>query len=275
MVMMLILQEQIRHEETSQIHYEGLRRMIKLHGGLSQLESCPTLLLKMSQIDILYALRYGKPVLFFRDHMSEVRSTLQSMGVNFYSGLTPGQHQQDGINTDLQDILADVMSITTLFNNPPTRLTLDIGTFLEIVTSICCRLIRFRQLQSPKPECKREAAYHIGLITFMTTLFLQWDDRRIQEYDSISRRLMKVLDEELDAHDGDLLLWLLFITSLWFSTTSSHWLILRIRILRVQLDIDNWPRVRDSICKLPWINVLHEQTGRAVWDLVYQGPHRD
>jgi hypothetical protein len=87
--------------------------------------------------------------------MSEVRSTLQSMGVNFYSGSTSGQHQQDGINTDLQDILADVMSITTLFNNPPTRQTLDIGTFLEIVTSICCRLIRFRQLQSPKPECKR------------------------------------------------------------------------------------------------------------------------
>jgi hypothetical protein len=50
MVMMLILQEQIPHEETSQIHYEGLRRMIKLRGGLSQLESCPTLLLKMSKL---------------------------------------------------------------------------------------------------------------------------------------------------------------------------------------------------------------------------------
>jgi len=49
MVMMLILQEQVRHEEASQIHYEGLRRMIKLRGGLSQLQSCPTLLLKMSK----------------------------------------------------------------------------------------------------------------------------------------------------------------------------------------------------------------------------------
>jgi hypothetical protein len=197
------------------------------------------------------------------------------MGFDFYSGLTSGQHQQDGINTDIQDILVDVISITTLFHNPPTRQTLDIRTFLEVGISICCRLIRFRPLQSPKPECKREAAYHIGLITFMTTLFLQWDNRRIQEYDSISRRLREVLDEEFDAHDGDLLLWLLFIASLWFSTTISHWLILRIRILTVQLDIDNWSRVRDSICKFPWINVLHEKTGRAVWDLVYQGPHRD
>jgi hypothetical protein len=50
MVMMLILQEQTRHEKASEIHYEGLRKMIKLRGGLSQLESCPTLLLKMSKL---------------------------------------------------------------------------------------------------------------------------------------------------------------------------------------------------------------------------------
>lgn len=50
MVMMLILQEQVRHGEASQIHYEGLSRMINLRGGLSQLQSCPTLLLKMSKL---------------------------------------------------------------------------------------------------------------------------------------------------------------------------------------------------------------------------------
>lgn len=228
-------------------------------------------------MDILYALRYGTPVLFFRDRMSEVRSTLPSISHNFYSGLTSGQYQYDRINTDLQDILIDVKRFATLFNEPPPHQTLDISTFLEIVISICCRLIRFRQLKTPKPKCKKEAAYHIGLITFMTTLFLQWDNRRIQEYDLISRRLREVLDEDFDVHDdGDLLLWLLFIASLWFETTSSsHWLVLRIRVLAVRLETDSWARVRNSICKFPWINVLHEETGRVVWDLVYQGLHRD
>lgn len=47
--MMLILQEQIRHKKESQIHYKGLREMIELRGGLSQLESSPTLLLKMTK----------------------------------------------------------------------------------------------------------------------------------------------------------------------------------------------------------------------------------
>ncbi|KUJ07844.1 uncharacterized protein LY89DRAFT_789506 [Mollisia scopiformis] len=274
MVMMLILQEQIRHEKASRIHYEGLRKLIELRGGLSRLKSCSTLLLKMSKMDILYALRYGEPVLFYRDRMSEIRSMLPSIEINYSPGATSGQHQYDGINTDLRDILVDVMSIAALFNSPPSRRNLDIKTFLEIVISICCRLIRFRPLQSPKPECRREAAYHIGLITFMTTLFLQWDNRRIQGYHLISRRLREVLDEEFDARDDDnLLLWLLFVASLWFKTTSvSYWLVLRIRRLAVRFQIDSWSRVCDSICQFPWINILHDQTGRAVWDLVYQGP---
>ncbi len=227
------------------------------------------------RMDILYAFRYGKPVSYFRDRMFEVRSTLPSIGLDLHSDLTFGQHQQqNGINMEIQDILVDVMSITTLFNNPPTRQTLDISTFLEIVISICCRLIRFRPLQSPKPECKREAAYHIGLITFMTTLFLQWDNRRIKEYNLISRRLREVLDEDFDtAHDADLLLWLLFIASLWFSPSSDDWLVLRIRNLAVQLEINDWSGVCGLICKFPWINALHDKTGRVAWDLVKQGRH--
>lgn len=290
MVMMLILQEQIRHEKESQIHYEGLRKMIELRGGLSQLESSPTLLLKMSKLvlsnrvfhahlililshrmDIIYALQHGKPLFFFRDRMSEVRSTLAAKGLSFYAVTTSGKHQQDGTSPYLQDIIYDVMSITALFNNLPAGQTLDISTFLEMVISICCRLIRFRPLQSPKPESKREAAYHIGLIVFMTTLFLQWDERRIQEYDLISRRLREVLDDELDAHDSDLLLWLLFIASLWVSATNRDRLILRINMLSVRLGIDKWSRARDFICRFPWINTLHDQTGRAIWDLVHQG----
>ncbi|KAH6665247.1 hypothetical protein B0J14DRAFT_620962 [Halenospora varia] len=191
------------------IHYEGLRKMIKLRGGLSQLESCPTLLLKMSKMDMLYTLRYRKPILFFRDRMSKAQRTLALMGLNFYFISISGEHQQDGINAYLQDILANAISITALFNNPPTGHTLDLSTFLEI------------------------------------------DNRRIQEYDSISRRLREVLDDELDTHDGDLLLWLLFISSLWFSTKSGHWLLLRIRILTVRLNIYSWLRVRDSIRKFP------------------------
>lgn len=218
-------------------------------------------------MDVLYALRYGKPILFFRDRISEVRSTLASKGLSFNSISASGEHHYKGINPHLRHILWDVMSVTALFNNLPADKTLDISMFLEIVLSICCRLIRFRPLQSPKPESRREAAYHIGSIVFMTTLFLQWDNRRIQEYDLISLRLREALEDELDAYDGDLFLWLLFIASLWFSTTDRHWLVLKIRMSTVRLGIDRWAQLLDRFCNFPWINNLHDQAGRAVWEL--------
>lgn len=47
-VVMLIFQEQMRKEKLeSEIHYEGLRKMIELRGGLCQLERNLPLLLKI------------------------------------------------------------------------------------------------------------------------------------------------------------------------------------------------------------------------------------
>lgn len=47
-VLMLVIQEQIRNEQSeAQIHYEGLGKMIELRGGLCQLERNLPLVLKI------------------------------------------------------------------------------------------------------------------------------------------------------------------------------------------------------------------------------------
>lgn len=47
-IVMLIIQELIRNEQTeAEIHYEGLRKMIELRGGICQLERNIPLLLKI------------------------------------------------------------------------------------------------------------------------------------------------------------------------------------------------------------------------------------
>lgn len=47
-ILMLIIQEQIRKEkQQADVHYQGLRRMIQLRGGISTLENNPPLLLKI------------------------------------------------------------------------------------------------------------------------------------------------------------------------------------------------------------------------------------
>lgn len=252
-------------------------------------------------MDILYSLRYGKPILFHRDKIPEVLKTLNSQDLTFSPNITSKNHTQASINPYLQTILIDIMSLTSLFNNqnsnPPTqqKQTLDITTFLEILTSICSRLLHFQPLifqplqsrsksRAPKPKpdnenkftfkFKREEAYHIGLITFMTTLFLQWDHRRVNEYELISRRLRKVLDQDEDDTDLDLelRLWLLFIASLWFGGTDCGWIRERIRVCSARLGIKCWEGVRRLFCgRFPWIEALHGECGRGVWDFVAMG----
>jgi hypothetical protein len=48
LILMLIIQEQIRKEHMqAKVHYEGLRKMVELRGGLCQLENNLPLLLKI------------------------------------------------------------------------------------------------------------------------------------------------------------------------------------------------------------------------------------
>jgi hypothetical protein len=48
LILMLVIQEQIRREHLqAEVHYEGLRKMVELRGGLCQLESNLPLLLKI------------------------------------------------------------------------------------------------------------------------------------------------------------------------------------------------------------------------------------
>jgi hypothetical protein len=202
--------------------------------------------------------------------MSEIRSTITSINGNSRSVSTTRARQGTQIDPYLQRVLDDTMIVTSFFNGTSKSQTLDITMFLEILVSICCRLIRFQPLQNPRPECREEAAYHIGLITFMTTLFLQWDICRIDEYNSVSERLQEVINEDLDIQDSDFVIWFLFIASMWFSVTSEHWLIPRIRTLTTHLDISSWSRVHDSLSKFPWINALHDQRGRLIWNVVKQ-----
>jgi hypothetical protein len=48
LILMLLIQEQVRNQQfVAAIHYEGLRKMIELRGGLCQLEGNLPLLLKI------------------------------------------------------------------------------------------------------------------------------------------------------------------------------------------------------------------------------------
>ncbi|OBT73385.1 hypothetical protein VF21_07679 [Pseudogymnoascus sp. 05NY08] len=271
-ILMLILQEQVRKEDrAAEIHYEGLKKMVELRGGLGQLERNPPLLLKICKVDITYALQSGQPMLFFRDCFSEVQSTLKSKGFarNRISDITPIQCEK--LDPYLRDILLDALDIAAVLNDSTRDGHLGLITIQEILVSICSRLIHFRPLKSDMPLSLVEAAYHIGLVIYTMSLFLQHDRRRIMDYDLVTVRLKEVLDSSQEL-DDDLAIWLMCLGGIWLADDPCRlWLAPMIKQFTNRTGIDSWPEVHDRVSKFPWINAVHEDQGRLAWTLALEG----
>lgn len=198
--------------------------------------------------------------------MSEVQSTLRSQGFNFDRNPERNGTQHIGLNWNLHLILSDVKCVTRLINNLQPGQILRFEIFLEIILSVCSRLISFHPLNSPKKLPRVEAVYHIGLTIFMMTLFLQHEGRQIMKFDLVFTRLKDILDGELDDLDDRLVLWLLIIGSIWTSGgTDGSWLIEKLRLTAQRMNLKNWEEVRDCLSAYPWVKMVHDRPGRVVW----------
>ncbi|KAL5352091.1 hypothetical protein ACLOAV_002035 [Pseudogymnoascus australis] len=271
-ILMLVLQEQVRQEDrAAEIHYRGLKKMVELRGGLCQLERNPYLLLKICKVDIAYALQSGQPMLFFRDCFSEVQTTLKSKGFARNRTLDIPRTQYEQLGSYLRDILLDALDIAAVINDFKGDRYLGLITLQEIIVSICSRLIHFRPLNGDMPLPPVEAAYHIGLIIYIMSLFLQHDRHRMMNYNLVTVRLKEVLDSYQEL-DDNLALWLMCLGSIWFADgPHGSWLGLTINQFSRTTGVDNWREVHDRVSKLPWINVVHEDQGRSAWTLALEG----
>jgi hypothetical protein len=204
--------------------------------------------------------------------MSTVRENFKSTGLNFDIIFAPQATQPNGLDPVLYEILVDVRYLTSLLNSTLPGFVLNVNTFLEMIISVCSRLIRYHPLQDFKQISSLDAVYHIGLIIFMMTSFLQLDGRQILKYDLVALRLKEVLDGNLDGLDDELVLWLVVMGGIWASGGSDGaWLIPRTRELAGRLRIDHWADARRIMSRLPWIEVPHDEECRTLWEQVYQG----
>jgi hypothetical protein len=83
----------------------------------------------LESTNITYALQYGKPILFFRDRMSEAQTTLLENGFNLGRASAVFAVRHNGLNTYLHKVLFDVISVASLFNDTLSGQTLPLNTF--------------------------------------------------------------------------------------------------------------------------------------------------
>ncbi|KAF7560335.1 hypothetical protein G7046_g3813 [Stylonectria norvegica] len=219
----------------------------------------------------MFAFQHGGPTTFFRDHMNEVRMTLASKGLwsDYTSAPPPIKHQQ--LDIALCDILLDLTGLCSLLNNNSFNGSLDAMTFQEIMVSLCFRLLRFRTLNDSRHTFDLQVAPHIGFALFIMSIFLQYSKQRIVDYGLVSLCLRDVLESDLDGYDDGFLLWLVVLGGIWVSNDAdSVWILPRIRTVAARMDLHTWDDARGLISKFPWLDAIHGQLGRNIWNKAHQ-----
>uniref|UniRef100_A0A8H7K7V7 Transcription factor domain-containing protein n=1 Tax=Bionectria ochroleuca TaxID=29856 RepID=A0A8H7K7V7_BIOOC len=264
----LVIRDIFKEDEAgAKIHLRGLQKMLELRGGLCTVED-RTLALKIAKTDIDFALHYGTPVGFFRDRMPQAAKEL---GMPTYS-LVGGSSVFSTLcsaeaSPDLWKIFQDVNGLACWFNNDVTC-DADPDDLQEIIVSVGYRLVRFCSLGSPPTEANLNSAYHIGLVAFLTTLFLKTGGRRFLKYHLVARRLRDIVNRGQHESDKRPLLWLLFMGGISVLEESDQpWLLQRIKENTQLLAIESWTHMQCILCCFPWIHHLHTKPSRHLWEL--------
>ncbi|CAH0018991.1 unnamed protein product [Clonostachys rhizophaga] len=264
----LVIRDIFKEDEASaKIHLRGLQKMLELRGGLCMVED-RTLALKIAKTDIDFALHYGTSVVSFRDRMPQAANKLGMPTCSLVGGSsafsTPCLAEA---SPDLKEMIHDVNCLAFWFNNDDTCAA-DPDDLQEIIVSVGYRLVQFDSLGSPPMEGYSNSVYHIGLIAFLTTLFLQTGGKRFLKYYLVARRLRDIVNRGEHEPDKRPLLWLLFMGGISVLEESDRpWLLQRIKETTQLLAIESWTHMQSILCRFPWIHHMHTEPSRHLWEL--------
>jgi hypothetical protein len=223
----------------------------------------------ISRTDLDFALHYGTPSCFYRDRISEVTITLAAEDSFMSLDQSELESRFSNLHPLLRKILGDVRSVTSLFNESAQDFRLDPYTFQEFIVSVGYRLVRFHPLNELELAEPIESAIHVGLITLLTTLYIQIGSRRFLRYGLVEACLKRTINNGLEGRDADVTLWLLFLGGISvFGDIDRSWLVNQIKYTMGVLMISRWEDVHRHLVRFPWIRSLHGRPGRALWSFV-------
>lgn len=174
--------------------------------------------------------------------------------------------QRGRIHSQLADILEDVTKVAHVFNSSGPDFRMDPSVFQELIISIGYRLVHFRPLNEQRPSKWIDAAYHIGLITFVSTLYLQMGPRRSLKYKLVGKYLRDVIDQAAPTIDSDVVLWLLLLGAISvISDLDRVWFAVKLQECSCMLAIDDWDTLHEHLSRFPWIQSLHSESAKALW----------
>ncbi|KIL95496.1 hypothetical protein FAVG1_00233 [Fusarium avenaceum] len=268
-IMSLINQEQlVDHYSEAEAHMAGMKRIVDLRGGLESMENL-AMVVKICRTDILFTMQQSRYPTFYRDHMPQLRNLLTSRGFILRRTSEAYSIQHGRLDSVLKESLFDIMGVCRLFNEHLEQKPLDVVEFQEALISICYRLLQFRTLNESRSRHDIQSAYHLGLMIFMVSVHWYNYQSRLAKPGHIAGRVKEVRGM-LDEHEDEFALWVLVLGGISvLGKDDRAWILSGLRDKASVLGVTTWNEARKCLVKFPWINVIHDEPSRKLWDEMF------
>ncbi|KAF7924188.1 uncharacterized protein EAE97_010800 [Botrytis byssoidea] len=264
------------------VHLQGLERMVKMRGGISNLRrEQPTLAQKIFRADLEHSLHSGTCTRYTVQDIesNDTFCAHESRNLDFYKNKAISCALVSlPLSTDLLTLLVDTISFTLLLNDAVVGTGPPLGghKLHNTLLFLGYRLLSLYPLGHCRPKSSLENAVHLGLVSFIST-FMRGLDGKVP-VNPLLASLLKLSTQELSKRQcgsPEALLWLLLMgKASIFESLDDTWLASDISQTMQALNLQSQTDVQRKLESFPWVYSLHDKEVRSLLQSI-EGSHSD
>ncbi|KAF5644570.1 double substrate-specificity short chain dehydrogenase reductase 2 [Fusarium sp. NRRL 52700] len=167
---------------------------------------------------------------------------------------------------NIEDAVVAV-KICRLLNKHADDKPLDLLDFQEVLVSICYRLLQFRTIGESRSKQDIQSTYHIGLSLFMMSVYFNNKQDRMARPGLIKALVEEAIDFNLNESGDEFKFWLLILGGISVPTRDGRgWFVETLRELASLIGIMTWEQAKECLERFPWMDGIHDQPSRRLWD---------
>ncbi|KAG4280372.1 hypothetical protein FPRO06_11705 [Fusarium proliferatum] len=245
----------------SVMHLQGLDNLLTFRsGGISDIRECNRPLLhKICRTDIELAVAQGT-----RTRFGNAGLTAAAAGPMSARNLAYPLNQMSEL---LQQVTRELLALC----RRPGKAKMSGLQYQDVLISMWQRLVDFASLGGTRPQDLMDDLWQLALLAFLVTV--TWSASHLK---SVHCKLLhKLLREHVESREllerGEeyrpLWFWAVFVYGLSLTNGNCDTLVLgQIRKTSELLGITDWEEVKAKVKPFPWINIVHDVPGRALWE---------
>ncbi|KAI0427824.1 hypothetical protein F5Y09DRAFT_315168 [Xylaria sp. FL1042] len=260
--------------QKAMVHLNGLAGLITLRGGISELaERNIVIAEKAFRSDIELALSCGTTPKFSSRHVPRRLILTDSRGC-----LEPRQNGEaealksilyHSVSAGLRDVVLEILRFSHLLNQASRARKLDSVAYQGTLLYVGYRLL---EIKHPRYDSDADTDFdtlvQLALTGFQNT-FCFGMGRKIMAFPLVMERFRSVAQTiRRDNRSQQMVIfWALLVGRVSALTRDDDvWLILKLKALANELELQSWPEVSNALRQFPWVNAMHEAQGEEFWN---------